>query len=169
MSKDGVCGKKRNVRLVKKASVTWVDFCRSSGGQGGDDDYDYDASAGGGGAGGDSENEGRDYSWKKTIMIGPSFQASVPSGKECENFKVIENLNSGFSGLSNYDDHHTLPYENEDRLLWDPTKSQTEKVDNYLSKCQEALLQASGVSSLPIGAHIRDDEQALHLLLQVEY
>ena len=27
----------------------------------------------------DSDNEGRDYSWKKTIMIGPTYQASVPS------------------------------------------------------------------------------------------
>ena len=27
----------------------------------------------------DSDNENRDYSWKKTIMIGPSYQASVPS------------------------------------------------------------------------------------------
>ena len=27
----------------------------------------------------DSDFEKQDYSWKKTIMIGPSYQASVPS------------------------------------------------------------------------------------------
>ena len=27
----------------------------------------------------DSDLEKQDYSWKKTIMIGPSYQASVPS------------------------------------------------------------------------------------------
>ena len=27
----------------------------------------------------DSDSENRDYSWKKTIMIGPSYQASVPA------------------------------------------------------------------------------------------
>ena len=48
-------------------------------------------SDGGGGAGEDSD-DGRDYSWKKTIMIGPSYQASVPGG------------------LSSYGD--TLPYGN---------------------------------------------------------
>ena len=27
----------------------------------------------------DSESEGRDYSWKKTIMIGPTYQSNVPA------------------------------------------------------------------------------------------
>merc|ERR1719474_757985 len=35
-------------------------------------------------------------------MIGPSYQASVPSG------------------TTNYDD--SPPYENEDKQLWDPTR-----------------------------------------------
>lgn len=41
---------------------------------GGRDDADEEESEGE-----DSDNEGRDYSWKKTIMIGPTYQASVPS------------------------------------------------------------------------------------------
>ena len=54
-----------------------------------DDEDDSDGEVGGYGMGEDSD-DGRDYSWKKTIMIGPSFQASVPGG------------------LSSYGD--TLPY-----------------------------------------------------------
>ena len=41
-------------------------------------------------------------------------------------------------------------------------------VENYLSKSQEAV-QTGGVGSLPLGAHVRDDEQALYLLLQCGY
>ena len=59
------------------------------------DDGEDDDSDGGDGLGvfgGDDSDDGRDYSWKKTIMIGPSYQASVPGG------------------LSSYGD--TLPYGN---------------------------------------------------------
>ena len=56
------------------------------------DDADEDDSDGGVGNGGEDSDDGRDYSWKKTIMIGPSYQASVPGG------------------LSSYGD--TLPYGN---------------------------------------------------------
>ena len=58
--------------------------------------------------------------------------------------------------------------ENEDKLLWHPGQLESKDVENYLSKSQEAI-QSSGVSSLPLGAHVRDDEQALHLLLQCGY
>ena len=45
------------------------------------DDDDSDGGGGGGGiGGGEDSDDGRDYSWKKTIMIGPSYQASVPGG-----------------------------------------------------------------------------------------
>ena len=94
-------------------------------------------------AGGESsDHEGsRDYSWKKTIMIGPSYQASVPSG------------------MAEYDGD-ALPYENEDKLLWDPKLLKFGEVEGYLSKSQESLQQAAGgVASLPQGLHIRDDEQ----------
>jgi len=95
----------------------------------------------------ESDLENRDYSWKKTIMIGPSYQAFVPSD------------------LDAYGD--TLPYENEDKQLWNPGQLASKDVEEYLSKSQEAI--QVGVSSLPLGAHVRDDEQALHLLLQCGY
>jgi len=96
----------------------------------------------------EEQEEGKDFSWKKTIMIGPSYQASVPAG------------------LCDYDD--TLPYENEDKLLWDPTRLSEEVAKEYLAKSAETLGSnlALGVHSIPNGNHIRDDEQALFLLLQ---
>jgi len=99
----------------------------------------------------DETEEGKDYSWKKTIMIGPTYQASVPGG------------------LSNYDD--TPPYENEDKLLWDPSRLSEDVCKEYLSKsgeCQGAT-GAMGVNGIPTGSHVRDDEQALLLLLQCGY
>ena len=95
--------------------------------------------------------EGKDYSWKKTIMIGPTYQASVPGG------------------LSNYDD--TPPYENDDKLLWDPSRLNEEQCKEYLAKSSELLgaTGAMGVNGIPTGSHIRDDEQALLLLLQCGY
>ena len=45
----------------------------TSGGQGGEDVEEEESEAE------DSDHEGRDYSWKKTIMIGPTYQASVPA------------------------------------------------------------------------------------------
>ncbi|XP_059093233.1 mesoderm induction early response protein 1-like [Tigriopus californicus] len=122
--------------------------CSLSGAPGEDEEEDSDGGGLGGGNGDESDMEGRDYSWKKTIMIGPSFQASVPSD------------------MSKYDD--TLPYENEDKLLWDPKLLTRQEVEQYLSRSQDSLNQ-SGVASLPMGDHIRDDEQALHLLLQCGY
>ena len=89
--------------------------------------------------------------WKKTIMIGPSYQASVPGG------------------LDNYDD--TPPYENEDKLLWDPSRVSSDSIMEYLAKsCEvQGASGAFGVNGIPNGSHIRDDEQALHLLLQCGY
>jgi hypothetical protein len=90
-----------------------------------------------------SDHEGRDYSWKKTIMIGPLYQASVPSG------------------MAEYDGD-ALPYENEDKQLWDPNLMKFVEVEGYLSKTQESLQQNSGgVASLPLGSHVRDDEQVM--------
>lgn len=89
----------------------------------------------------------RDEDWKKTIQVGSSFQAVVPEG------------------LSMYGD--APAYENEDRLLWDPSKIDDEKVDHYLEDIQvQCLNNAVGVNAIPTGAHIRDDEQSLYLLLQ---
>ena len=84
-------------------------------------------------------------------MIGPSYQASVPGG------------------LDNYDD--TPPYENEDKLLWDPSRVSSESITEYLAKSGEVqgASGAFGVNGIPNGSHIRDDEQALLLLLQCGY
>jgi hypothetical protein len=75
---------------------------------------------------------------KKKIMIGPEHQAFIPEG------------------LLKYDD--ALPYENEDKLLWDPTKLSDDDIEEYLNKFSAA--QDSETK------HLRDDIQALLLLLQ---
>lgn len=100
---------------------------------------------------GDETDEGKDYSWKKTIMIGPSYQAVVPPG------------------LTKYDD--TPPYENEDKKLWDPNKLDGNDTEEYLRETDEIFDEGDydehqGVGGIPNGSHLRDDEQALYLLLQ---
>ena len=70
------------------------------------------------------------------------------------------------AGLTEYGD--TLPYENEDKLLWDPkvegNDTDAEKKDKelelYLARSQDSLQgSGTGVASMPLGAHVRDDEQ----------
>lgn len=103
----------------------------------------------------EEEEEDYDYSpdeeeWKKTIMVGSDYQAWIPEG------------------LCKYDD--ALPYENEDKRLWDPNFLNAEEINTYLEKSQDSLkLNAQGVYAIPCGNHIRDDEQALYLLLQCGY
>lgn len=125
----------------------------------------------------DEEEEDGDYSpdeddFKKTIMVGSEFQAVIPEE------------------LCKYGD--VLPYENEDKLVWDPTKLQEQEVIKYEQKSSQISLQqqsgalsiaaststssassattggngGGGVMSIPIGNHLRDDEQNLYLLLQ---
>jgi hypothetical protein len=87
---------------------------------------------------------------RRAIMVGSDYQAGIP---EC---------------LCKYDD--ALPYENEDKLLWNPSFLSERDVEDFLVKAQEPLENnAQGVSALPTGAHTRDDEQALYLLLQCGY
>jgi len=94
-----------------------------------------------------AEKEGADHDyqpeeedWKKTIMVGSDYQAGIPEG------------------LCRYDD--ALPYENEDKVLWDPSALSEEAVINFLRKVP-GIGAANGSP--------RDDEQALHLLLQCGY
>lgn len=106
---------------------------------------------------GDEEEDG-DYSpdeddYKKTIMVGSDYQAFIPEG------------------LCKYDD--ALPYENEDKLLWDPSILIDKNVEEYLVSAKPAVAQnassnssKTNVVNIPQGNHLRDDEQALHLLLQ---
>ncbi|XP_047346501.1 mesoderm induction early response protein 1 isoform X6 [Vespa velutina] len=99
----------------------------------------------------EEEEDDCDYSpdeeeWKKTIMVGSDYQAAIPEG------------------LCRYDD--ALPYENEDKMLWDPSHIPEEETEEFLERAQ---LPAMKTGSLPAGSHIRDDEQALYLLLQCGY
>lgn len=99
-----------------------------------------------------SDDEDLDYSpdedeAKKTIMVGGDYQAVIPEG------------------LLKYDD--ALPYENEDKLLWDPTKLSDGDIDDYLIKFSTLASANGGTNFISQGGkHLRDDEQALHLLLQ---
>ncbi|XP_036330984.1 mesoderm induction early response protein 1 isoform X2 [Rhagoletis pomonella] len=54
---------------------------------------------------------------KKTIMVGPSYQATIPDG------------------LSQYGD--VLPYENEDKLIWEPSQVSERQVEEYLLKARD--------------------------------
>ncbi|CAH1965022.1 unnamed protein product [Acanthoscelides obtectus] len=97
----------------------------------------------------EEEEEDYDYSpdedeWRKvnkTIMVGSDYQAQIPDG------------------LCHYDD--ALPYENEDKLLWNPSEMYGDIVEEFLKK-------ASAITKppLPMGTQLRDDEQALYLLQQ---
>ncbi|XP_025109014.1 mesoderm induction early response protein 1-like isoform X2 [Pomacea canaliculata] len=88
-----------------------------------------------------------DEDGKKMIQVGHDYQATVPEG------------------LSLYGD--APAYENEDRLLWDPTKIDDEKLEAYLRDVHaQTMMNAVGVGIIPTGCHVRDDEQALYLLLQ---
>lgn len=97
------------------------------------------------------EEEDYDYSpdeedykkLNKTIMVGSDYQAVIPEG------------------LRYYDD--ALPYENDDKLLWDPSSIESSEVEDFLKKAS-ALNKRSDV--LQLGPKLRDDEQALYLLQQ---
>ncbi|XP_056646771.1 mesoderm induction early response protein 1-like isoform X5 [Diorhabda carinulata] len=96
----------------------------------------------------EEEEEDYDYSpdeedWRKvnkTIMVGSDYQAQIPEG------------------LCHYDD--ALPYENEDKLIWDPS---VPGID-----VEEFLMKASAITKppIPLGTQLRDDEQALYMLQQ---
>lgn len=98
-------------------------------------------------------------------MVGSEFQAQIPEG------------------LCRYDD--ALPYENEDKLVWDPSQLIESDIELYLQKVSVPNVNSNGtgdpsnsptnssnlgpivnVGQLPCGAHLRDDEQSLYLLLQ---
>ncbi|KAF5274525.1 hypothetical protein FQA39_LY07137 [Lamprigera yunnana] len=97
----------------------------------------------------EEEEEDYDYSpdedeWRKvnkTIMVGSDYQAVIPEG------------------LCHYDD--ALPYENEDKLLWDPNPLEKNVIETFLKK---AVVFAKPL--IPLGTQIRDDEQVLYLLQQ---
>lgn len=80
-------------------------------------------------------------------MVGSDYQAMIPEG------------------LCNYDD--ALPYENEDKLLWDPHPLDTRQTEDFLWRASlTGSSIGTGIASLPMGRQLRDDEQTLYLLLQ---
>lgn len=96
------------------------------------------------------EEDDYDYSpdeddWKKTIMVGNDFQAGIPEG------------------LCSYDD--ALPYENEDKLLWNPSVLDEKVIEDYMRKIC-AMNSGTGIDAVPKGKQLRDDEEALFLLQQ---
>lgn len=89
--------------------------------------------------------------FKKCIMVGNEFQAIIPEG------------------LCRYDD--ALPYENDDKLLWDPSKLSDFAIEEYLFKSHSATTASQKTENdktnvITKDKYIRDDEQALYLLLQ---
>ncbi|XP_042221522.1 mesoderm induction early response protein 1-like isoform X3 [Homarus americanus] len=95
----------------------------------------------------DEEEEEGDYSgeeedWHKTIMIGSSYQAQVPEGLQAYGA--------------------TPPYENEDKLLWEPGKLSPKQVEEYLRALSHPPPGSQGVAAIPLGKHVRDDEQLLN-------
>jgi len=98
----------------------------------------------------DDEEEEEEEEMRKTIMIGGSYQAVVPEG------------------LCKYGD--AKPYKNADKLLWDPKDMSDDDIEKFLVSIKEfAENAAQGIDMLPMGAHTRDDEQALYLLMQSNY
>ncbi|KAH8416186.1 hypothetical protein KR222_010105, partial [Zaprionus bogoriensis] len=123
---------------------------------------------------GDSDTDSDDV--RKIIMVGPDYQADIPEG------------------LSQYGD--ILPYENEDQLVWAPSQVTEREVEDYLAKLQETragqeeeeatesqaaqavevtasasvATAAAPVAPLQdLDAVVKDNEQALHLLVQCGY
>ncbi|KAI5642724.1 ELM2 domain-containing protein [Phthorimaea operculella] len=78
-------------------------------------------------------------------MVGSDYQAGIPEG------------------LCSYDD--ALPYENEDKLLWNPTVLDESVIEDYMKKIC-AMNSGTGMDAVPKGKHLRDDEEALFLLQQ---
>ncbi|XP_075165237.1 mesoderm induction early response protein 1 [Haematobia irritans] len=136
-----------------------------------------------------------DEEYKKKVMIGSSYQAFIPKG------------------LSQYGD--ILPYENEDKLIWEPSQVTEREVEAYLIKIRDInrnqggedessdsfeamsttnkeneesarnhdnmennsflangekkINQLTGNTEDVPGAVVKDNEQALHLLVQCGY
>lgn len=74
-------------------------------------------------------------------MVGSDYQAVIPEG------------------LCHYDD--ALPYENEDKLLYDPSVLDEKIIEDFLKKAANLAKPA-----IPMGNQLRDDEQALYILQQ---
>ena len=65
-----------------------------------------------------------DEDYKKKVMIGTSYQATIPIG------------------LSQYGD--ILPYENEDKLIWEPSQVSEREVEEYLIQIRDIKSNQQG-------------------------
>ncbi|XP_076261697.1 mesoderm induction early response protein 1 isoform X3 [Rhynchophorus ferrugineus] len=93
----------------------------------------------------ESNAEDDDYrKIKKTIMVGSDYQAQIPEG------------------LNHYD--NAPPYENDDKLLWNPEELISKNVEDFLRRAHEITKPP-----IPKGTLLRDDEQALYVLQQCGY
>lgn len=98
----------------------------------------------------DSEDFSESQDWRRTIQVGSDFQAVIPEG------------------LKHYDENFT---EN-DKLLWKPSSNSNINIDHYLLEYSKLMYpddESLVDFQLPIGSHIKDDEQALFTLLQCKY
>ncbi|XP_065207166.1 mesoderm induction early response protein 1-like [Planococcus citri] len=90
---------------------------------------------------------------RKSIMVGSSYQATIP--------ELIKK--------PPYADKKK-PYSGEDKLLWSPFKINDKEVEKYLSNVHKINYEkARGITAIPRGTHTRDDEQALYTLHQSGY
>lgn len=104
-----------------------------------DDDSDGDLST--------NEDE-----WRRTIQVGSDFQAVITDG------------------FKHYDDSMVF----NDQMLWKPTTTLYDKdIDPFLFEYAKTTLGDDDLNysdfNLPYGSHIKDDEQALYLLMQCKY
>lgn len=141
------------------ASEPWLDAASSSR------DYSADGWQGTPNltiSGEDSDCDDEDYEddamsdsgeeWRRTIKVGEEYQAPVPDG------------------LCEYDD--VPAYENEDKIVWDPSRLPDEKVEEFLKNVKmttneteiENASSQDGQSSQEAINNIGDDEEALYLL-----
>lgn len=100
-----------------------------------DEDYDEEADM-------DMDESMETADWRRSIQVGEEYQAVVPEG------------------LVKYDD--VPAYENEDKIVWDPSRLTDEEVEGYLS----AVRAAEAANKVESSDYIPDNEQALLLLHQ---
>lgn len=83
-------------------------------------------------------------------MVGADYQALIPDT------------------LYKYDD--AMPYENEDKLLWDPTTLSDKEIRDFLATVQSSPVgSVEGVNKIPKGSHVRDDEQVSFVFVKVPH
>ncbi|KAM9102363.1 mesoderm induction early response protein 2 isoform X1 [Sarcophilus harrisii] len=86
---------------------------------------------------------------KKEIMIGPQYQAVIPT----------LHLNR----------HSEKVYEKEDQLLWDPNVLPEGEVEEFLYRAVNRQWDEMTTSQIPVGVTVKDNEQALYELVKCNF